>query len=84
MLRPCSEYGNKLVTAEASPEKALRFTLDVAGLSGDAIVTIYSGAGRSVSDAQPLADELESEFPGIQVDLIEGGQPHHQYLASVE
>ena len=74
----------KLVSAEDSPENALRTTLDLAGLGGGAIVTIYYGAGRSASDAQTLAHELESEFPGIQVDLIEGGQPHHQYLASVE
>ena len=74
----------QLVTAEASPERALRSTLDLAGLNENAIVSIYYGAGRSASDAQQVATELESEFPGIQVDVIEGGQPHHQYLASVE
>ncbi|MCH9018729.1 MAG: hypothetical protein IIB89_13335, partial [Chloroflexi bacterium] len=55
-----------------------------AGLNEIAIVSIYYGAGRSASDAKQVATELESEFPGIQVDVIEGGQPHHQYLASVE
>jgi len=39
---------------------------------------------RTPSDAASLAAELEKEFPGIQVDIIEGGQPYHQYLASVE
>jgi hypothetical protein len=28
--------------------------------------------------------QLEEETPGIQVDLVYGGQPHYQYLASVE
>ena len=75
---------DQLVTAVESPELALRFTLELAELSGDAIVSIYYGAGKTASDAQPVAAELEVAFPGIQVDLIEGGQPHHQYLASVE
>ena len=74
----------QLVTAVESPELALRFTLELAELSGDAIVSIYYGAGKTASDAQPVAAELEVSFPGIQVDLIEGGQPHHHYLASVE
>ena len=74
----------KLVTAEDSPQSALRTTLGLAGLSEDAIVSIYHGADISPSDAQSVAAALESEYPGIQVDMIEGGQPHHQYLASVE
>jgi dihydroxyacetone kinase-like predicted kinase len=74
----------KLVTAEESAQRALRTALDLAGLSGDAIVTIYFGAGCSPSDAQSVADALESDHPGIQVDIIDGGQPHHQFLASVE
>jgi hypothetical protein len=74
----------QLVLAEETSLGALRSTLELAGLSGDAIVTIYYGAGKSASDAQPIATQLEGEFPGIQVDLIYGGQPNHQYLASIE
>jgi hypothetical protein len=73
-----------LVTAEDSAQGALRTALNLAGLSSDAIVSIYYGAGCSPSDAQPVADALKSNHPGIHVDLIEGGQPHHQFLASVE
>jgi hypothetical protein len=74
----------ELATAEDSCEAALLSAIDLAGLSGDAIVTVYCGAGRSPSDTVSLTAELEKEYPGIQVDIIEGGQPHHQYLASIE
>tara|TARA_B100001167_G_scaffold16950_1_gene9044 strand:- start:2033 stop:2590 length:558 start_codon:yes stop_codon:yes gene_type:complete len=74
----------ELTTVEDIPEVALRSTLSLAGLSSDAIVTVYSGVDRTPSDTASLAAELETEFPGIQVDIIEGGQPYHQYLASVE
>ena len=74
----------RLVTTADSPETALRSTLDLAGLSSEAIVTLYYGAEAQAIDAESVAQELQSGFPGIQVDLIDGGQPHYQYLASVE
>ena len=74
----------QLVTAEDSPEKALSSALDRAGLNSGAIVTIYHGSDASVCDAESVAADLERRIPGIQVDIIDGGQPHHQYLASVE
>ncbi len=74
----------ELSLAEDNSEQALRSALNRAGLSGDAIVTVYCGAGKSPSDATVVSEELEKEYLGIQVDLIDGGQPHHQYLASVE
>jgi len=74
----------KLVTAGSSPEIVLRAALNQAGLSAGAIVTLYYGAGSQASDAESVARGLESEYSGIQVDLIDGRQPHYQYLASVE
>jgi len=74
----------KLVVADNTAEQALKSTLILAGLSTDAIVTIYYGIDKNYGDARFVASELESEFPGNQVDIIEGGQPHHQYLASIE
>lgn len=74
----------ELVAAEETAQGALEKALKLAGLSSDAIVSIYCGEGCPPSDAQAVADALASEFPGIQVDIIEGGQPNHQFLASVE
>ena len=74
----------RLVAAEDSPETALRLALNLAGLNAEAIVTLYYGADAKASDAESVAQGLAREFPGIQVDLIDGGQPHYQYLASVE
>jgi dihydroxyacetone kinase-like predicted kinase len=58
--------------------------LNLVGLSSDSIVSIYFGSARTLSDAQAIASELENEYPGIQVDIIESGQFHQEYLASVE
>ena len=76
----------ELAIASDSPEVALRSTLAVSNLNCDAIVTVYCGAEKFPADATllGLAAELKKEYPGIQVDLLEGGQPIQQYLASVE
>ena len=74
----------RLVVAEETSEQALKSVLNLVGLSADAIVSIYFGSARTLSDAQAIASELENEYPGIQVDIIEGGQPHQEYFASVE
>ena len=73
-----------LDVAGGSPERALRQSLDRAGLSSDHIVTLYLGEDAVQEDAETLVRLLESEFPGIQIDLVYGGQPHYHYLASME
>ena len=74
----------QLVSSEETSEQALKSVLNLVGLSSDAIVSIYFGTARTLSDTQAIASELENEYPGIQVDIIEGGQFHQEYLASVE
>ena len=74
----------KLITTGESPEATLRFSLDETGLGPEAVVTLYIGADADQQSAESLALSLETGFPGIQVDRIEGGQPHYHYLASVE
>ncbi len=70
--------------AGETSDQALKSVLNLVGLSADAIVSIYFCSARTLSDAQAIASELENEYPGIQVDIIEGGQPHQEYFASVE
>ena len=74
----------ELASTGDSPEAALNSILAQVGLSPDAMVTVYWGADTSQPAAEGLGRCLEVETPGMQVDLIYGGQPHYHYLASVE
>jgi hypothetical protein len=67
-----------------TPEKALKTALAQVGLSKDQVVTLYRGADSQQEEAEAVRRQLEEETPGIQVDLVFGGQPHYPYLASVE
>ena len=70
-------------TAE-SPEDALTTALHAVVQSADQIVTLYRGEDASEAKAEELCRYLETQAPGLQVELVYGGQPHYHYLASVE
>jgi DAK2 domain fusion protein YloV len=67
-----------------TPEGALMAIFNGIVTSADQIVTIFRGIDATPGASQYVQAELVDRFPGIQVDLIDGGQPHYHYLASVE
>ena len=74
----------QLASVEGTPEAALGLVLSQAGLDPESVVTVYWGADTVQDSAEEIGRQLEAATPGIQVDLVYGGQPFYQYLASVE
>ena len=74
----------ELTSAADTPEKALKSALARVLHSADQVITLYQGEDALPGAAEELCRQLEEETPGVQVDLIYGGQPHYHYLASVE
>ena len=75
---------DNLVATGESAEEALNATLALAGMNANAIITIYRGSDADYEAAERLAQSLEAKIPGIQVDRVDGGQPHYHYFASLE
>ena len=73
-----------LAVVESSAEAALLASLTGCELADDHIVTIYWGADTDQETVEAVAAEVEGQAPGIQVDLVYGGQPHYPYFVSVE
>ena len=73
-----------LAVVKDTPEEALLSALAGVGLTDDHIVTLYRGADASQEQAEALSRRIEEQAPGVQIDLIYGGQPHYPYFASVE
>jgi DAK2 domain fusion protein YloV len=73
-----------LSVVEDSAEAALLSSLEKAGLTDEHIVTIYWGADIDSDTVEEVAGKVEEQAPGIQVDLVYGGQPHYPYFISVE
>jgi dihydroxyacetone kinase-like predicted kinase len=73
----------RLVAAAATLEDALVAGLEDARAANAELVTIYLGADAP-EGAPGVAGLIEARFPGAEVQVIEGGQPHYPYLAGVE
>lgn len=75
---------DELRLAAQSPEEAVNLALE--GLAGDgtSLVTLYYGADTAESQASALAAELKERFPGHEVEVVHGGQPHYSYIVSLE
>lgn len=73
-----------LAVVQDTPESALLSALAGVGLSDDHIVTLYRGSDATPEQAELIARQIEEQTPGIQVDLVYGGQPHYPYFAAVE
>ncbi len=74
--------GELKVKAE-SAEAALRGALDTLDGS-EGLLTLYYGADVKEAQAQALAESLQQERHGLEVEVVYGGQPHYPYLASLE
>jgi len=48
------------------------------------LITLYRGADASEADAAALKARIENTYPDAAVELLPGGQPHYDYVLSVE
>lgn len=48
------------------------------------IVTVYYGAGVTDDAAETLAERVRSNYPDLEVELQNGGQPLYEYIISAE
>ena len=49
-----------------------------------AIVCIYYGEETTEADANKLAEDIEADYPDVEVEVHFGGQPIYYYVISVE
>jgi hypothetical protein len=75
---------DKLTLAVATPEEAVARAIE--GVAGDStsLITLYRGAHTDDVAANALAEDLRKRFSPHEVDLHYGGQPHYDYIVSVE
>jgi hypothetical protein len=75
---------DKLVAAAADPLAAAMQALGQAGTELAEVVTIYRGQGVAEAAAEAFVAALHDCFPNAEVELVDGGQPHYDYIISVE
>jgi dihydroxyacetone kinase-like predicted kinase len=48
------------------------------------IITLYYGADTEDAEAEQIAEALRQKYPQLEVEVIYGGQPHYNYILSLE
>jgi len=75
---------DRLHTASSSPEQVVLTMLDQLAVEDFEIVTVYWGEDVTPDEAEQLVARIETLYADIEVELVEGGQPHYDYILSLE
>jgi hypothetical protein len=75
---------NELVTVGDDAINVLLDTLSEIDLEKNEILTLYYGADTDSAEAEKASVAVREKYPHLQVEIIKGGQPHYNYIASIE
>ena len=73
-----------LVAVGDKAEDVLNEELARVNLDETEVVTIYYGADTTTAEAEQVGAAIHEKYPQLQVEVIQGGQPHYNYIVSVE
>jgi uncharacterized protein len=73
-----------LLVAGQSPLDILTKMLANLDLKNTQIITIYYGADTDQTEAEQVNASIREQYPRLQVEVIQGGQPYYDYIVSIE
>jgi len=74
----------KLVASAGSVEEGVLAFLEKVDVQEHELVTLFYGENMSHGDANRIADMIRNKYSNLEVEVQEGGQPHYQFIISVE
>jgi DAK2 domain fusion protein YloV len=74
----------KLVASAKTVEKGVLGFLKKAKADEHELVTLYYGEGMKHAEANQIADVVREQYPALEIEVQDGGQPHYQFIISVE
>jgi DAK2 domain fusion protein YloV len=74
----------KLAVSSDSLENATLEMLEKAGAMDAELITLFYGEDLKHAEANRIADLIRENYSGQEVEVQEGGQPHYQFIISIE
>jgi uncharacterized protein len=74
----------KLVAAASSVEEGCLKLLEKAKADEHELITLFYGQDMPHAEANRIADEIREKYSDQEVEMQDGGQPHYQFIISVE
>jgi dihydroxyacetone kinase-like predicted kinase len=74
----------EICSAGPDMEMVIRETLDKMDVGNRELLTFYYGAEVSPQEAQEMAAKAQEWYPEVEIEVVDGGQPHYFYIISAE
>jgi uncharacterized protein len=74
----------KLVASANTFDDACMRLLEVANADDHELITIFTGESVQKNDVKRIGDLIRSRYPGHEIEIKEGGQPHFQFIIAIE
>jgi uncharacterized protein len=74
----------RLVASAGSVEEGILAFLEKVNAEEHELVTLFYGEDMTHVESNRIADVIRNRFPNLEVEIQEGGQPHYQFIISVE
>jgi DAK2 domain fusion protein YloV len=58
--------------------------MDQAGAGAAELITVFTGEQAREDDTSTLLERLQAVYPNAEIEVYPGGQPHYQFVISVE
>ena len=73
-----------LTIAGRDMQRVIRETLEHMGIERCEIVTLYFGEQVTPQEAEDTARRIKERYSQLEIEVVNGGQPHYAYILSAE
>jgi DAK2 domain fusion protein YloV len=74
----------ELTTSAPTIEEATHQVLQQMHAEEGEILTIYYGESITAEEAETLSETISEQYPDLEIEIVDGGQPHYPYILSIE
>jgi DAK2 domain fusion protein YloV len=82
--KPIGLLEGKLVVAGDDLAEVLVAIMEKAEVADGDLVTLYWGDPLTADEAREIEGKVSGAFKGVELELVEGGQPHYHFIVSIE
>lgn len=77
-------HNGKLVISDPDLQTATLGLLEAIGAADLEILTIFYGADIKLPQVEEITGAIQEKYPDLEVEVHSGGQPHYQFILSLE
>jgi DAK2 domain fusion protein YloV len=75
--------GDILTSGKNYQDTIIELLADI-DMDGKNVLTIYYGKDADPDHVNDISKKIGSRYPGLEVGIVDGGQPHYEYIISVD